>query len=198
MFGKSVRASRLERTRAMPGDDLIPEPIGSLTNATTIGRPRQDVWPWIVQMGAGRRAGWYSYDFIDNGHQRSAARILPDLQTIAVGTLFPAVRGATDGFHVLMFETGKHLVLGWRPSPSVPPMMTWAFVLEERADGTTRMIVRARGGRGYAFYGLPPRIGMPVVRFGHFIMQRKQLLGITSRVESQKHSGGRDVRTELA
>ena len=86
----------------MPGDDLISEPIGSLTHATTIGRPRQDVWPLIVQMGAGSRAGWYSYDFIDNGRQRSADRIVPDLQTIAVGALFPAVPGATDGFQVLI------------------------------------------------------------------------------------------------
>lgn len=39
---------------------------------------------------------------------------------------------------------------------------------------------------------------MPVVRFGHFIVQRNQLLGITFRVESQKHSGGRDMPTELA
>jgi hypothetical protein len=24
------------------------------------------VWPWLAQMGSGR-AGWYAYDFIDNG-----------------------------------------------------------------------------------------------------------------------------------
>ena len=62
--------------------------------------------------------------------------------------------------------------------------MTWAFVLEERTDGTTRLIVRARGGREYPFYGLPPWIGKPFIRFGHFVMQRKQLLGIAWRAES--------------
>ena len=109
----SVRASRLERTRALPGDELIRDPIASLTHAITIQRPPHGVWPWLVQMGADR-AGWYSYDFIDNGRRPSADRIVPALQTVAVGDLFPAVPGATDGFHVLAFETARHLVLGWQ------------------------------------------------------------------------------------
>ena len=189
MLNRSVRASRRERTRPLPGDALIPEPIASLTHAITIRRPPCDVWPWLVQMGAGTRAGWYSYDFIDNRRHRSADRVVPDLQTIAVGVLFPAVPGATDGFHVLAFELKHHIVLGWRPAPDAAPMVTWAFVLEECPRGHTRLIVRARGGRGYPFYGLPQWIGMPVIRLGHAIMERKQLLGIASRVESRKPSG---------
>ena len=179
----SVRASRLERTRALPGDELIRDPIASLTHAITIQRPPHGVWPWLVQMGADR-AGWYSYDFIDNGRRPSADRIVPALQTVAAGELFPAVPDATDGFHVLAFETARYLVLGWRPAPGTAPIMTWAFVLEWRTDATTRLIVRARGGREYPFYGLPPWIGQPFIRFGHFVMQRKQLLGIAWRAES--------------
>jgi hypothetical protein len=194
MFHRSVRASRQEQTCPLPGDDLIPEPIASLTNATTIRRPPREVWPWLIQMGAGTRAGWYSYDFIDNGRRRSADCIVPDLQTIAVGTLFPAAPGATDGFHVLAFETNRYLVLGWRPAPGATPIMTWAFALEARPDGHTRLIVRARGGSGYPFYSLPPWIGMPFVRFGHAVMERRQLLGIASRVESRERDGrGRSV-----
>ena len=101
MWPRSVRATDLERTRGLPGDELIAEPIGTLTHAITIRRPAREVWPWLVQMGAGSRAGWYSYDIIDNGRQRSAGRIVAELQHIGVGTLFPAVPGATDGFHVL-------------------------------------------------------------------------------------------------
>jgi hypothetical protein len=197
MSSRSVRASRFERTCTLPGDGLIPEPIASLTHAITIQRAPRDVWPWLVQMGAGSRAGWYSYDFIDNGRRPSADRIVPALQTIAAGELFPAVPGATDGFHVLAFETARHLVLGWRPAPGAAPIMTWAFVLEGRTDATTRLIVRARGGREYPFYGLPPWLGKPFIRFGHFVMQRKQLLGIARRAESQDPS--RTVaRTEAA
>jgi len=186
MFHRSVRASGQEQTCLLPGDDLIPEPIASLTHATTIRRPPRDVWPWLIQMGAGTRAGWYSYDFIDNGRRRSAACIVPDLQTIAVGALFPAVPGATDGFHVLDLETNRYLILGWKPAPGAAPIVTWAFVLEEHSDEQTRLMVRARGGCGYTFYGLPPWIGMPFVRLAHAIMERRQLLGIASRVESHE------------
>jgi len=185
MWPRSIRASHREQSCPLPGDDLILEPIASLTHATTIRRPPGDVWPWLVQMGAGTRAGWYSYDFIDNGRRRSADAIVPELQSIAIGTLFPAEPGATDGFHVLDFETARYLVLGCKPPHEATPIMTWAFVLEERRDGHTRLIVRARGGRAYPFYGLPAWIGMPFVRFGHAIMERRQLLGIASRVESR-------------
>jgi len=196
MFFRSVQATRLERTRVLPGDDRIREPIGSLTHAVTIRRFRRDVWPWLAQMGAGSRAGWYSYDLIDNGGRRSADRIVPDLQTIAIGTLFPAIPGSADGFHVLAFETERYLVLGWSPTPN-DTIMTWAFVLEQPAAGTTRLIVRARGARGYPFYGLPPWIGLPVVRFGHFVMQRKQLLDIAWRAESRERTDA-PARTEAA
>ena len=186
MFPRSVRASHGERTCPLPGDELIPDPIASLTHATTIRRPPSAVWPWLMQMGAGTRAGWYSYDFIDNGRRPSADCIVPGLQAITIGTLFPAVPGANDGFHVLGFESARYLILGWRTAPGAPPIMTWAFVLDESPAGHTRLIVRARGGHGYPFYGLPAWIGMPVVRFGHAIMERKQLLGIASRVERRE------------
>ena len=39
MFGRTVRASRVERARTLAGDELIPQPIGSLTHAITIRRP---------------------------------------------------------------------------------------------------------------------------------------------------------------
>ena len=84
MCGKSVRANCRERLRALPGDDIISESIASLTHAVTIQRAPHDVWPWLVQMGAGIRAGWYSYDFLDNGRNASAARIVPKLQHLFV------------------------------------------------------------------------------------------------------------------
>ena len=111
-----------------------------------------------------------------------------------VGTLFPAVPGATDGFHVLQFEVGRSLVLGWRPAANALPIVTWAFVLEAVNQVTTRLVVRARAASEYPFYGLPPSIGMPFIRFGHFIMQRKQLLGIASRAESRQTTGTNTTR----
>jgi hypothetical protein len=89
---RSVRASRAERTCVLPGDERIPQAIDTLTHGVTIRRPPRDVWPWLVQMGAGTRAGWYSYDWLDNGRKPSATRIVPDLQHPAMGTICPTRR----------------------------------------------------------------------------------------------------------
>jgi hypothetical protein len=67
----------------MPGDDLIADAASS-TRAITIAAPPQQVWPWLVQLGYGR-AGWYSYDWIDNDGQPSAGHIIPELQQLQVG-----------------------------------------------------------------------------------------------------------------
>jgi hypothetical protein len=98
-----VRATPDEQARTLPGDGLIPQPIGSVNHAVTIRRPPHDVWPWLVQMGSGR-AGWYAYDFIDNGGHRSADRILPEFQNIEAGSVFPALPGVTDVFTVVQYE----------------------------------------------------------------------------------------------
>ena len=181
MLSRSVRATRAEADQPLPGDALIPKPVGSLTHAVTIGRPPHEVWPWLAQMGAGTRAGWYSYDLLDNGRQPSALRIVPELQSLTLGMVFPAVPGATDGFTLLAFEPERFLVLGWL-SPDGSPLVTWAFRMRG-VEGGTRLIVRARGGPAYAFHGLPPWIGQRVIRFVHFVMQRKQLIGIAVRAE---------------
>jgi hypothetical protein len=179
---RSVAASRDERARRLPGDELIPDTIGQLTHAITIHRPPRDVWPWLVQMGAGSRAGWYSYDRLDNGGRPSATRILPYLQQVHVGTLFPALPGRTDGFQVLAVDPGVSLVLGWR-TPDGKTITTWAFALEHAHNTTTRLITRARASSQYPFFGLPRVIGDAAVRAVHFVMQRKQLLGIARRAE---------------
>jgi hypothetical protein len=174
---RRVRASSLERDCPLPGDDRIPEPVGCLTHAITIHCSSENLWPWLAQMGAGR-AGWYSYDSVDNSGRRSAQRVLPEFQNISVGTLFPALPGATDAFLVLAFEPARFLVLGAVPRKSAYAA-TWAFVLEELGTDTTRLIVRVRVNADYRFHGLP----LAVVKLIHYVMQRKQLLEIAARAE---------------
>ena len=180
---RSVRATTDERARTLPGDERIPQAIDTLTHGVTIRRAPRDVWPWLVQMGAGSRGGWYSYDWLDNGRQPSAARIVPELQHPAIGTIFPALPGVTEGFTLLAIEHERVLTLGWLAVDGTPEV-TWTFVLDEMAPGVTRLLVRVRGGPGYRFHGLPRLLTRLVVRVVHFIMQRKQLLGIRRRAES--------------
>lgn len=146
------RSRGAEHVRPLPGDDLIPEPLAALTHAITIHRDRGAVWPWLAQMGAGSRAGRYSYDFLDNGGHPSAARLVPELQSIGAGTLLPALPGITEG--------------------------------DAHTGPATRLIVRARGGRGYRFHGLPGPLSKPLISVVHAVMQRRQLLGLAQRAES--------------
>jgi hypothetical protein len=75
------------------------------------------------------------------------------------------------------------LTLGWL-APDGMPQVTWTFVLDEVSPGITRLLVRARGGPGYRFHGLPLLLTRLVVRVVHFVMQRKQLIGIATRAET--------------
>lgn len=180
---QSVRATPDERARALPGDERIGHAIDTLTHGVTIRRHPRDVWPWLAQMGAGSRGGWYSYDWLDNGRQPSATRLVPELQHPAVGAIFPALPGMTEGFTLLAIDHEKSLTLGWL-TPNGALDVTWTFVLDEVASGVTRLLVRVRGGADYRFHGLPLPLTRLVVRIVHFVMQRKQLLGIKRRAES--------------
>ena len=177
-----VHASAAECAQNLAGDDLISSPIGAINHASTIHRPASDVWPWLAQMGSGR-GGWYSYDFIDNGGHRSADRILPEFQTVTVGSVFPALPGAKDVFVVAQCEPGRSLVLAWR-LPDGRYQTTWAFVLEQPQPDQTRLVVRGRIASGYRPYGLPQWAATLLGRPAHFIMQRKQLLSIRRRAEA--------------
>jgi len=178
----SVRADRGERARDLPGDELIPKPIGSVTHAITIRRSAHEVWPWLAQMGSGR-AGWYAYDFIDNGGRPSAERILPEFQNVGVGTILPALPGAKDVFVVVRCEPEHSLVLAWQ-SPNGTYLTTWAFVLERPEPNRTRLIVRGRVAPSYSPYGLPLWLIKLTAPRAHAIMERKQLLGIQRRAEA--------------
>lgn len=186
LAGRPVRATLEEQTRALPGDEWIPQAIDTLTHAVTIRGAPGDIWPWLVQMGAGTRAGWYSYDRLDNGGRPSATGIVPELQHPAVGSIFPALPGVADGFTLLAIEPERMLMLGWM-TPQGTIEVTWTFWLDEVGPGVTRLLVRVRGGPGYRFHGLPLLLTRLVIRVVHFIMQRKQLLEIAKRAEATPH-----------
>src|SRR5512132_3828773 len=171
-----------ERDATLPGDDLIPNPDLLATRAITVHAPADQVWPWIAQLGQGR-GGFYSYDALENVvgcHIHSADRIVPEWQDVKVGDqvkLHPEV-----GLEVAVVEPGRALVLrGGVPMGAVPPPydFTWAFVLREQPDGTTRLLVRER----YAY--TQPGVGFLVepVAVVAFVMSQRMLRGIRDRAE---------------
>jgi hypothetical protein len=96
-----------ETEAALPGDDLISEPMATETRGVTIDAPVAQVWPWLVQMGFGR-AGWYSFDSMDRRY-KSADSILPEFQKIEPGEIMPLYAGG--GFEVRTVDPEHALVL---------------------------------------------------------------------------------------
>ena len=135
-------ATRVERRRPLIVDTMIPNPIFTSTHAVTIDAPPEAVWPWIAQMGAGR-AGWYSWDLIDNGGRPSATRVMPDLQALVPGAIMPAVPHATDAFVVASVDPPRDLVLAV-PDGNGANAVAWEHWLERIDGGRTRLIVRGR------------------------------------------------------
>ena len=166
----------------LPGDDLIQSPNLAATRAVTVRASADQVWPWIAQLGQGR-GGFYSYDFLENlvgCDIHSADRIVPEWQDVGVGDevkLHPAVALA-----VAALEPGRSLVLrGGIPMGNTPPPydFTWAFVLRERPDRTTRLLVRER----YAYTRRWAPLVVEPVEAVSFVMSQKMLRGIRDRAE---------------
>jgi hypothetical protein len=170
-----------EVTDSLPGDDLIGHPDVAATRAITVRRSPDVVWPWIAQLGQGR-GGFYSYDFLENlvgCDIHSADRVVPEWQQLVVGD---EVRLAPKAaLKVAIVEPGRALVLqGSVPLGRTAPFdSTWAFVLREQPDGTTRLISRERYSHKRWWAPLIVESTQPL----SFVMSRKMLLGIRERAE---------------
>jgi hypothetical protein len=184
-----------ERRRPLPGDDVVPEARSASTMATTIDAPPARVWPWLVQMGTDR-AGFYSWDRLDNGGRPSAREIRPDWQVLDVGDRVVAHPSGRSWFDVAAVVPERALVLratiDLRRMRSVGPGEarprwrsdgTWTFVLEPLEGGRTRLLVRGRGVlRPRALMPLDVLVGGPA----HVVMQRRQLRNLARRAEAMR------------
>jgi hypothetical protein len=185
---RELGAAPDDAIRALPGDDLLDRVRFARTHGVTIEAPPERVWPWLVQMGAGR-GGWYTIDRLDNGGVPSVSEIIPALQHLAVGDVLPAVPDDPIGFAVLRLQPQHALVIG---SPSLLPWprvvaagappwtMTWAFVLDRIGDGATRLTVRVRAAYDPS---LKVALARGLLAPAHEVMERTQLRNLKRRAE---------------
>jgi len=184
-------ASEPEWRDAMPGDELVPDPVLLSTRAVTIEAPPQAVWPWLAQIGQGR-GGLYSYDALENlvGLDiHSADSLLPDEARLSQGDLVRLGKPGSPCFAVVSVDPERSLVLvSADPVTEVPvptPVVddatgaTWQWILRPIRSGTaTRLVSRQRNTHPRAqtvMWRLVEPIG--------FVMERRMLLGIKERVE---------------
>jgi len=99
-----------EVRRPYPGSEFVPGGERSATMAVTIGAPPSQVWPWLVQMGCDR-AGWYSWDRLDNGGVPSSEHIRPQWQKLSVSDHLASTPNGSAWFEVAALEPGRFLPL---------------------------------------------------------------------------------------
>jgi hypothetical protein len=162
---------------SMPGDDLVPCSQFAATRAITIDAPAEHVWPWIVQVGFGR-AGFYSYDLLDNLGRDSSDKVMPELQDPQVGDMAaPMASPPTPSTSFTVVQVAKPHRLVW-----AKPDSTWAWKLDSLPGQRTRLVTRLR--QAYR-PGPGLLITVPLAEIGDFPMMRRMLLGIRDRAEHQ-------------
>lgn len=184
-----------ERQRDYPGDELVKNVKGEYLHALTINASAADIWKWLIQIGQDR-GGFYSYELLENmiGCKiRTADKIIPEYQHLEVGDSVPMHPSMGSPYVVVKIEPERYLVLLQKADtataknleinddlPEKYVNMSWLFYLEERDDGTTRLISRSRNDWNDSpgntiFYGI---FGVPTME-----MDRKMLKGIKERAE---------------
>jgi hypothetical protein len=170
-----------DRNAALPGDGIVPRPETAYTMAITIRAGASTIWPWLLQMGQGR-GGFYTHEWIENvlgANIHNADRIVAAWQHLDVGdrvrlTPDPYLNQPGQVMTVAEIQVERTLVF----SQTLPNGSTasWAFLLVPQDDGTTRVIMRRRGGQPTLF----DRVMSP----GYVFMDRGMLRGLRERVEA--------------
>jgi len=171
-----------------PGDELVPQAQWTATHAVSIAASPQEVWPWIAQVGQGR-GGFYSYQRLENlaGCEiENTQRILEEHQDVRVGD---KIRLHVDipPMTAAIVDKPTTLVVSGDPSAdagAVEISSSWAFLLVEQPDGTTRLLSRTRYHHGG---GLRAKLmgGPYLVEPISFVMERKMLKVIKGLAEGR-------------
>jgi len=174
-----------------PGATIVPGGVRGATMAATLDAPPERVWSWLVQMGHDR-AGWYSWDRLDNFGQRSSWSLHPEWQRVGLGDRLAATPDGTQSWEIAAFEPPRFLALRMsldlrgRPFDPTgePPARytdsTWGFLLSELPGGRTRLVVS--GYWAFRPRWLRPLLSVLLLEPSHWLMQTRQFTNLRRRV----------------
>ncbi|MGZ3516505.1 MAG: hypothetical protein ACXVAM_04940 [Vulcanimicrobiaceae bacterium] len=189
-------ATQSEMDGPWPGDNLVSDPVSTVTRAITIHAPASAIWPWIVQIGQ-NRAGFYSYTWLENAvgaRMPRIDRIIPEFQHRSVGDTVwlasPSRYGGLGRMVVAVLVPERAMILT-TPSDaervfSGRPIRegTWGFMLDQEASQTTRLVMRSVGAAQPLF---PARLASALLfDSAHFIMEQKMMREIKRLAESNE------------
>lgn len=154
--------------------------------AITIRAVASAIWPWLVQMGQGR-SGFYTHEWVENvlgANIHNVDRIVAAWQQLEVGDrvrLTPDPYFGRTGQFMTVAEIQPDRALVFRQTLPNGSTASWAFLLLPQDEGTTRLIMRRRGGHPTLF----DRVMSP----GYAFMDRGMLYGLRNRVEAAAARG---------
>ena len=171
-------ATEEEIAATYPGDKLVLDPVSIINRVVTINASPEQIYPWIVQLGAGK-GGYYSYSGFETNILRceiiNANRIHEEWQGLEVGDKVKMCpnESAPPAYTVALIEPNHVIAMGHQENELWVNL--WQFVIVPQEDGTTRLILRTRDMVSGGFW--------TVIHPGIFIMERGMLLGIKERAE---------------
>lgn len=161
----------------LPGDELVPEPASFVNRAITIQASPEQIYPWLVQIGA-EKGGWYSYSWLEGAIQcpiTNADRIHPEWQDLKVGDpVEMCPNGMPPAYEVAQIHPNQAIVMGHRENGEWVDL--WQFVILPQADGSSRLILRTRTMMVGGIW--------TVIHPGVFVMEYGLLHGIQARAEA--------------
>lgn len=171
----------------LPGDEMVTRAQFAFTRAITIHARPEEIYPWLLQIGWGR-AGFYSYDVLDNLGRHSAERIVPELQDVKVGDWISMGGKPTEttGLRVKAFEENRWLLWEHQGCP-------WVWYLEPIDGETTRLITR---GKAEYRMDLTLPVSLILMEVGDPFMMRKELLNLKQRAEVLASSRQAEARLD--
>lgn len=166
-----------ELAASLTGDELVPNPRISYTRAVTVNASPEQIYPWIVQLGADK-GGMYSYTWLESliqCPQTNADRIHEEWQDLHVGDkVLMCKNDMPPGYEVAKIEPNRAIVMGHQTDGIWSDV--WQFILVPQNDGTTRLLLRSRDAKeGWMW---------DVIRPGEFVMMSRMMLTIKQRAEN--------------
>ena len=186
-------ATSSEIVMAFPSDELISNAVSQQTRAITINASKDEVWPWIAQIGQDR-AGFYSFDILENAvgcEMPIENGIRTEFQLWKVGDrmwMYPPRKANGSGYgKVARYIPGQVLGLLTRSlqtSQSEPADASWTFFLRPIDKTHSRLLMRGRGMASKSLFGF--LFDRCLFEPMHFVMERRMMLGIKDLAETAK------------
>lgn len=164
--------------------------------AVEVAAPAEEVWRWLVQIGADR-GGWYSYDGLENLLRldiHTTDEVRPEWQDLAVGEVvamvpkgwprLPGIPGLPEPFGLPVAAVDPPRTLVLREDPGETPWdAVWSFHVVEAGPDRCRLLSHSRAhveqGRAAA---LTRAAGLPM-ELVTAVMTWRMLRGIRDRAE---------------